>query len=253
MTPSASRVANRFELAHWNLDGLTRGEPVTLYHGTTRQFQSFSLEQSRTELVNKFYGSGIFLTPSRKIAWDYAYANRNIGFDPEVITDLKRVNANAGKFLEALCKGGRDVWEDYTPATLGVPPEQFAGALERHFGGLDANGISDLAAYVIGSKVEPLGGNEPVHIFNQSTGMPSWTYDLLDQLRIDSKKYRPKVYTVSVTVSNPLVTASKSAARSAKSKGYDCVVFYGADLVGGHVPEVAVYNPHDVHVTHVEV
>jgi hypothetical protein len=30
------------------------------------------------------------------------------------------------------------------------------------------------------------------------------------------------------------------------------VVFFGADLVGG-VPEVAVFNPHDVRISRVEV
>lgn len=252
MTPNASKVADRFELQHHGLDGLERGEAVTLYHGTVRQFDAFDMAKTRDELVNKFYGPGIFLTPSRKIAWDYAYANRNIGFDAEVIEDLKRVNANAGAFLAALVERGRDAWDAYTPEALGVAPEGFSDALERHFGGIDPNHVGDIAPYVVGSKDEPLGGGDPVNIFNASTGMPSWTYDVLDQVGVDSKKYRPKVYTVKVKVQNPLVTKSQSAARSARSKGYDSVVYFGPHLVQG-VPEVAVFNPRDVKVVRVEV
>jgi hypothetical protein len=69
---------------------------------------------------------------------------------------------------------------------------------------------------------------------------------------LNSKVYRPKVYTVSVTATKLLVTKNKSQASKARAKGFDCVVYHGTDLVGG-VPEVAVFDPRAVKVRKVEV
>lgn len=261
MAYSYDRTARTLALAEWGLEGMTEGRPVRLYHGTTRNFRTFSLERSRTELVEKFYGAGIFLTPSKRVADQYATANRNVGFDPEIIDDLKRRNPNAGAFLQALYDHGKDGWEKYwkdhgfwrenpPPGEGQLDSEGF----EKHLGGIDPNTLGDISGYIIGSKTKPLGSDDEgvINIFNQSTGAPDWLYDNLDQIGLDSTDYRPKVYTVEVTVKNPLITKSKSAARSARSKGYDSVIFYGADLVQG-VPEVAVFNPRDVRVTHVDV
>ena len=117
---------------------------------------------------------------------------------------------------------------------------------------MDANEIGDLAPWIIGSKVKKLGEGDPVNIFNMSSGMPGWVYDLLDTLGLDSKKYRPKVYTVTVKVDNPLVTDSKAEARKAKSMGYDSVIYYGSGTVD-NVPEVAVYDPSKVAIKNVQV
>ena len=156
--------------------------------------------------------------------------------------------------MQALYARGKDAWDDLTPQALGVEPgsDAYYKAIDEHIGHVDPNTIQDVVEYVIGSKVEPLGSGDPVNIFNMSTGLPDWVYKDLDSLGLDSKTYRPKVYTVSVTVHNPLITASKSEARAAKHKGYDSVVFYGSDLVKG-VPEVAVFDPNKVRIKHIEV
>jgi len=260
MQPSPRHVAARFlaqardlNLAEWGLDGLTKGQRVTLYHGTTRSFRAFDMQKSRTELVNRFYGAGIFLTPSKRVASDYADANRNIGFDSSLLDDLKRKNPKAAAFMRQLYERGNDAWDLWTPETLGVQREQFGDAMTRLAGGVDPNTLADVCRFVIGSKLtEEPRDDGFVNIFSQSTGMPAWAYDQLDEIGLDSNRYRPKIYTVSVVAKNTLVTASKSQAKSAKSKGYDCVVFYGADLVQG-VPEVAVFDAHAVTITHVEV
>jgi hypothetical protein len=194
------------------------------------------------------------------VAWKYANANRNIGLDPEVIQDLKQKNPAAGAFLQTLCDHGVDGWEAYwkdhgffrenpLPGEGQVDVESF----ERHLG-VDSNTLGDIAGYILGSRTKPLGADDEgvIDIFNQSTGMPDYIYDNLDEIGLDSSKYRPKVYTVSVTVSKPFVTANKSQARGARSKGYDSVVFYGSDLVDG-VPEVAVFNPQNVQIKSIEV
>jgi hypothetical protein len=246
------RIASKgLNLSHWGLEGLTKGESVTLYHGSTRLFKTFDLSKSRAELVDKYYGAGIFLVPSKRVAEDYANANRNIGFDPSIIDDLKRRNHAAGAFMDSLYRLGNDAWDQLTPEKLGVAPEAFSKAAEKFVGNVDPNTLADVTAYIIGSKKEPFRDDGPINIFNMSTGMPDWVYKNLDEIGLDSFVYRPKVYTVSVKVSNPLVTASKSQAKSARSKGYDSVVYYGSGIVSD-VPEVAVFNPSDVRVMHVE-
>lgn len=248
------RVAKRvFDPAQYDLDGLLKGESVTLYHGTTRSFKVFDLSKSRTDLVDRYYGSGVFLTPSKGVAEKYANANRNIGFDPEVIDDLKSVNPKAGAFMERLYALGDAAWDEFTPEALGVAPEGLWGAVQSYIGGLDPNTVADVTRFILGSKLKSsLSDDDSLSLFNQSTGMPGYMYDNLDELGIDSAKYRPKVYKVGVKVDKTLVTPSKSLAKSAKSKGYDAVIYHGTDLVGG-VPEVAVFNPKNVRVLGMEL
>ena len=233
------------------LQELVAGQPVLLYHGTTRNFRAFDLTKSRDDLVDGYYGSGIFLSPSKRVAEKYAEANRNIGFDPEIIDDLKRLNPLAGEFLGQLVAKGNDAWDDYFDMLREQGHEYPGNALEEYLG-MDPNRLGDIAGYVLGSKVKALGGDDGPSLFNQSTGAPSWLYDLLDEVGLDSSKYRPKVYTVAVVVHKPLVTSSQAQARRAKSKGFDSVVFFGSHLVDG-VPEVAVFSPRNTHIVKVEV
>lgn len=245
------------QLEIWGLEGLRTGAPVTLYHGTTALFRKFDLARSRDELVKNYYGNGIFLSPEKRIAAEYAQANRNIGFDPSIVADLKRRNAMAGRFLEILVKEGSDGWETawkefgYWNENPGPGEGKLDNAGFEKALGFDSNLIGDIADYVIGSASKPLG-DENENPFFRSIGAPSYIYDSLDQVGLDSKRYRPKVYTVVVSVSKPLVTKSQAAASKAKSKGFDSVFYYGPDLVQG-VPEVAVFRPQDVRIRHIEV
>lgn len=248
----ALRLAKKvFELSWYNLEGLATGQPVTLYHGSSRLFHKFDMGKSRNELVDNYYGAGIFLTPSKVIAERYANANRNIGFEPDLINDLKRKNKAAGGFMEDLYHRGIDAWDTVFAKAKAAYPELDPGIATDKYLGVDSNLVDDVCGYIIGSKIKPLGTDAPT-LFSQSSGAPDWLYDNLDTLGIDSSKYRPKVYTVVVTVRNPLITASKSQAKSARQKGFDSVVFYGSDLVSG-IPEVAVFNPSDVKIRNIEV
>lgn len=267
--PSYRRVAARFaaakkvpSLRELGLEGLGTGAPVTLYHGTSAAFSEFDIAKSRDELVNEFYGRGIFLTPSKSVAWKYANANRNMGLPVSVIDDLSQVNRNAGSFLRALYEKGHAGFEPYARAhgfwrDDPAPGEGMfdSGGFDRHLGGVDANTLIDISGHILGSskKSPPTDAlDEVFDLFSGSTGSPDWLYDNLDEVGLDSTKYRPKVLTVVVRVDNPLVTASKSEARKAPSKGYDSVVYYGSDLVGGEA-EVAIYDARKAKITHVEV
>ena len=248
--------AAALRLDHWDLQSLLTGEPVKLFHGTTASFSTFDISKSRMELVDKFYGHGIFLTPRKRVAWQYAEANRNMGFPPTIIDELKSVNRKAGDFLEALYREGSEAAFErlLSPQALGVEPgspEQSA-AMEHALGNVNGNDLDAVAEWIHGTKnVRERDQHDFVNIFDQSTGMPSWIYDTLDEIGLDSKKYRPKVYTAVVTVSNTLVTADKAQARAAQQHGYDAVVFYGEDLVGD-VPEVGVFDGRHVRIVDVE-
>ncbi len=246
----AVRLARGLTLEHWNLQGLVEGRIVLLYHGTTKTFSRFDMNKSRGDLVNKFYGKGIFLSPRKAVAGQYADANRNIGFDPSLVGELKRSNPGAGAFLEALVqKGHQKAWEDLETDLDLQNPDDWS-AWEATLRGVDPNRLSDLAPYILGSKDKPERGGSGL-IFDQSTGAPDWLYNSLDAVGLDSNQYRPKVYTVSVKVENTLVTDKASEAKKARSSGYDCVVYHGSNLVGG-VPEVAVFDANKIKILKVE-
>src|SRR3989344_1497624 len=163
-----TRVALRYlhskdlelQLRENHLQGLVEGEPTVLYHGTSRSFRAFDLSKSRDDLVvNDYYGVGIFLSPSKRVAEKYANANRNIGFDVEIIDDLKRTNPNAGGFLQRLVAVGNDAWEEYFDMLREQGHEYPGTALDEYLG-FDANSLGDLAGYVIGSKVKTLGHDD---------------------------------------------------------------------------------------------
>lgn len=255
------RARDELDLKWYGLEGLTDGSTVILYHGTTKQFDRFDVSKSREELVKDYYGGGIFLTPKEPIAWSYAHANRNIGFDTDLIDDLKRVNPNAGAFLEDLYKlGDEAAWDKLVYETLADHHGDGMGeAMDRYFGRADPNRIGDLAPYIIGSKSKAVGASDELSEImgimggGQSTGAPHWVYDTLDDIGLDGDKYRPKVYTVAVKgIHNPLITTKLSEARRARSKGYDAVVYHGSEAVRG-VPEVAIFDPRKVKILRVEV
>ncbi len=255
------KTAKGFNPAHHGLDGLLRGEPATLFHGTTANFKAFDMAHSRDELVDQFYGKALFFTPSKHVAERYANANRNMGLPKSVLSDLKRANPHAGAFLQTLYDMGSEAWETFArdqgfwdddpPPGVG----KFDSVEFERYLGVDGNTLMDISQHILGTKYnarDPDELEELMDIFNPSTGSPDWVYSNLDEVGLDSEAYRPKVYTVVVKVENTLVTASKSEARRARSKGYDSVLYHGADLVGG-VPEVAVYDPRRVRILRVEV
>jgi hypothetical protein len=241
-------------LKYSGLQPLVDGKPVKLYHGTTKSFRKFDLAKSRPELVKNYYGVGLFFTPSKRVAWKYADANRNIGFDPSIIDELKRVHRNAGNFLELLFKKGFEAgWKVLTDRLMKEHGPPIGEPMDEYFGEVDPNDLNDVAPWIIGSKYNSgRSSDEFVNIFSTSTGLPDHVYDTLDKLGLDSKKYRPKVYTVTVTAKNVLVTKSKAKAKTARKKGYDCVIFYGSDLVDQE-PEVAVFNPNNIRITKVDI
>lgn len=247
------------DLAYYGLDGIVRGEPTILYHGTTASFRTFDASKSRKELVDNFYGDGIFLTPSEAVARKYANANRNAGLPESIIADYARVNPSAAAFMRALYMHGMDGWELFARERgfMNDRPMRGEGQFDtagfEKYIGVDGNDIADVAKYIVGSaSVEAPSEQTLFDVFHQSTGAPSWLYDSIDRIGMDSSAYRPKVYTAIVRVKHTLVTASKAAAKRARRNGYDSVIFYGDDIVDG-VPEIAVYDNGNVEIIGVEL
>lgn len=238
---SRERVASA-ALNLQELKDLIGGLTVTLFHGTTAEFTKFDLSYAREDLVDQFYGRGIFLTPSRSVASRYARANRNYGLPKSLLTDLP---PKVRPLMLAFYEHGRDGWNLYTEST-GLDFSDIKEAI-----GVDPNDIADIAGYIEGSKYELFGSDDSLSLFNESTGRPGWVLDSLAKIGVDPRPYTPKVYTVTASCENPLVTRSKSEARSAPSRGYDCTIFHGPDLVGG-VPEVVFYDPSRVKIIGVD-
>jgi len=249
------KKSHDFDLGQYNLANIDKGSAVTAYHGTTSYFDSFDESKARRELVDKFYGPGLFFTTSKKAARSYANANRNIGFPTTVIDDLKKINPEAGNLMQNLYENG---WGDfYKKVEEGVEekgPEIFWQDMNNLMQGLDINDIADVCRNIIGSKIKTESANEePINIFNMSTGMPAYVYNLLDDIGIDSFKYRPKVYTVEISgIKNPLITSDQEEARHARELGHDAIIYYGPNIVGGH-PEVAVFDPNKISIKDIEL
>lgn len=249
------------QLGYFGLDEFVKGSPIVLYHGTTTSFSSFDIDKSRKNLVDKYTGIGIFLTPSKKIAWKYAMSSRNKGLPVGVIDDVKKANPHAGEFLEMLYKHGQRGWELFwkEKGFLRDNPGEGAGELDteafRAYLNVDANSLMDVATFIEGSSYEASGSEESslLDLFSGTPqGAPDWLFDELDSLGVDSTKYKPKVYKVSTQASHVLVTGDKEEAKRAFSLGYDAFVFMGEDLVDG-VPEVAIRDGSQVNILDVEV
>jgi hypothetical protein len=95
-----------------DLSGLAIGQPTTLYHGTTASFREFDPAKCRRDLVDSYYGAGIFLTPSWDVAARYAWAARNAHLPASILDDLEARNGPAGRFFRLLhARHGPEVWE----------------------------------------------------------------------------------------------------------------------------------------------
>ena len=252
-------------LDSYGLDDLIRTGSGKLYHGTNRQFKRFDMAYIRHDLINRFYKApGIFLTPRRATAEQYADAARNAMVPAVVVADLVRTNRGAGEVLTRLVGEGRDAWDGLrAEAKAAFPDATYFEAMEMMTGGVDQNTLMDLAKHIEGTRYTDAPEENSLFEATNSlfalwgsaapTSTPVWVFDALDRLGLDSSEYRPKVYTVEVSgLDRVLVTRSKAEAGKAKAKGYDAVVFCGSDLVDG-VPEVVVFDPSNVRVTKVDL
>lgn len=249
-----SRARESFDIERFVKQGVG-----VFYHGTTSMFSSFDPAYIRAQ-SNMKVGSGIYLTPDKHIALGYATGARNAVLPARVVDDLERVNPAAGKFLRLLVQRGNEsrvdvpVWDEfYALAKKSYPNESDFDAVERMIG-TDPNHLLDISQHVAGSRTAQRQEDSLFSLWGIGgpSGVPWYVYDYLDQLGVDSKVYRPKVYTLLVSgVRNVLVTGDGDVGRRARAQGHDAVVYTGQDVEDG-VPEVVVFDPSRVRVVDVE-
>lgn len=240
------RKANADIISNAGLDGLREGRSVTLYHGTTRLFRRFTLEAMSDEQTDSKFqrGAGIFFAVSQRVAQGYATGNRNWGLSSTVVDDLKRKNRAAGALLEELVKKGSKGWAAYLEAT-GLEFDALSEALHID----DLNDLNDIASYVEGSAFGASDSSTLSEMFGMGgVGMPDDTYDALDRVGLNSRTYRPKVYTVAVTCHNAGLIVNPSQAKRARQQGHDCVVYDGEAGI-----EVIVFDPKRIRIQKVDV
>lgn len=238
------------ELDYYKLTPLLEGKSIIAYHGTTAYFKKFDISQSKRELNNKYYGDGIFFTTDKNVAQKYANANRNIGFPISIIKDLKTKNKEAGDFLYDLWKYGNDTWE----LPKYQKPNKFGGigTFADGFNGIDANDLADIAEYIIGTKLKRGStNNDFINIFDTSTGMPYYMYELVEEIGLDKLKYYPKIYTVKLQSPKVVVASNKKEVDKAKKDKQDAVVYTGKDMVDD-IPEIAVFDANIIKILKVE-
>lgn len=231
---------DEYDLKYWNLNSFLQGGWTTLYHGTVASFDKFDMSYVRQELVDGFYGGGVFLTPSEEIAWEYAQANRNFGLPKSIIQDISRQHAEAGAFLSLVYKLG------YEKGWDALIQSGFDFAVDT-LNGFDPDSISELAPYIIGTK-EPVSLTST--IFGGALSIPDYIYDFIDDLGLNSTVYKPKVYVVLGKANRVLITDDMGEAKRAPAQGYDGVVYFGSATVRG-VPEVAIHNPKNIRILRV--
>lgn len=224
------------------------------YHGTTSMFSSFDPAYIRGQ-SNMKVGSGIYLTPDKDIARGYATGARNAMLPARVVDDLERVNPAAGQMLRLLVqRGNEEGWDEMVAlAKQSYPNGSGHDAVERMIG-IDPNHVFDISQHVVGSRTAQRQEESLFSLWGIGgpSGVPWYVYDYLDQLGVDSKVYRPKVYTLLVSgVRNVLVTGDSDVGRRARAQGHDAVVYTGSDVEDG-VPEVVVFDPSKVRVVDVE-
>ena len=230
---------DEYDLKYWNLDRFVQGNWTTLYHGTTANFDKFDMAYVRHELVDAFYGGGIFLTPDENLAWKYAQANRNFGLPKSIIEDVSKLHPEAGAFLNQLYTlGYKKGWEALLQSGY-----QYGDTLN----GFEPDDFKDLAPYIIGTK-EPVSLTST--IFGGALIMPDYVYDFIDQLGLDSTVYKPKVYVLLAKANKVLITDNMGKAKKAPSQGYDGIVYFGSAAVDG-TPEVAVHDPKNIKILRV--
>ena len=240
------------DLSLYNLDTLVRDGSGVLYHGTTRQFDSFDVGKLRQELVGKYYDArAVFLSPVYSVAERYAEARRNAELPATLVDDLAEISPDAGEVLRRLVAEGQAAWEGlFEEAVARYPdaPSPFE-ALEL-MAGVDPNTLMDISEHIEGSRYGK--SEEALTLFDLwgSTlkGTPDHIFKDIENVGLDADRYRPKVYTVAVSgLDRVLVTRSKAEAAKAKARGYDAIIWCGSDLVSG-VPEVAVLDHRKVRV-----
>jgi len=223
------------------INKFTQGEKITVYHGSNRKFDKFSIQKSRSDANASFQGDGIFFTTDREVAKQYAGASRNANFDKDILKEFRKIDKDLGQFAEDLYRIGDDAWENI-PLIKKIEGK-----------GFDVDSLSDITQWISGSKNKmPSGGGTAFEMFSNSPlSVPDHILEMAEKFGIKDNLLKPKLYTVEITGNNILVTSSQSAAKSALKNGYDACIYTGSGTVDS-VAEIIIYNKNAINIKSVK-
>ena len=241
---------------------LHSGNPITVYHGTTSDFKTFDAKYMREELLNlpQFIGTGFFFTVSKATAHTYADSGRNsaISYD-EVFPLLKEgLPSEVYQYADHLYHHG---WDDkLTDMMMEKAPSGMTRGEYLDSIGIDMNDVVDVVDAINGShgmsqaQVDARDAIFSIFSGSSSSGRGGVAYSL-ESLGINPDPILPKVLTCKVRANNVKLVRDLKEAKSARSEGYDAIIWYDVD--GGQLvndePEVVIFDANNIRVTDIEV
>lgn len=222
---------------------LLRGEKATFYHGTNTDFKKFDISKGKKFRNDKFWGHGIFLSPTIQTASRYAHANANNSLDVSVIDKAKKIDKGLGSFMYDLYKKGNSTWSDEKHSDF----KEYSYSSKWKFGDIDLNDISDLVQLIPDAqnakdyaKDDDNDYIEPMDLFGGSTSaLDTYSIDMLKELGLGD--YRPRILTVEVDPKKSDIFITNKQKDAKKSKADIIIVYDHKDLIDD-VAEVIIRN-----------
>lgn len=223
------------------------GRPLTLYHGTNRDFTVFDYNKNKTELNENYQGDGFFFTASKEVAEKYSRSNKNQNIDKDVfLKEVLQMYPDIYDFVNDLINlGYSKAWDNFFKIHK---PEDYL-EFEKKVG-VDLNTISDIAKNVDGYNYKADMVGEELSIENVFGLLKPQTLSIDDYIIDKMKEYgfttpRENVKEVHLYAMNILETNNREEARNAQKNGYDAVIYNGENTVDGE-PEYIVFNPNQI-------
>ncbi len=252
------------------------GQPLIIFHGTNRSFDSHDTNKHRTILNSKFQGDWICYTDNYQTAMKYMEAARNQCFDKDFFfEDLdsffnKRPLDGIEKYLSFLAKElvEKGFQHDVNPDTYesvackyiqennietNDPLFYFFRKLDVYseLYNFDINELSDILEFVECSKMN----NNPtlnLNFFHQTiVDIPSFAIDYLVENDFLNSIPKPRVISSHIKFSKCLKTNDREEAKNAKNLGYDLVIYNGEGCVDNS-PEYLILNPEQIEIIKID-
>ena len=241
---------------------LHSGKPITVYHGTTSDFEKFDGSYMREELLNQpqYVGKGFFFTLSYSVAEKYADSNRNSIIQYDEVFPLLKAHLPS-ELVEYASHYYHYGWDDDLNELLRdrKSDNQTRADYIDSFG-VDINTLfHDIVDSIKGSYSSTHRQrdtmNDVFNMFSQSSSSGrGYIAEDLESLGINADSLRPKVLTCVVRANNVKLVKDLKEAKSARREGYDAMVWVGGGNTHvGDEPEVVIFDPKNIRVVKKEV
>lgn len=215
---------------------LLEGKKAVFYHGTNVDFKKFDPNKAKKQRNDKFFGGGIFLTPTTSTASRYANANANNSLHISIIDKAKKIDKRLYAFMYDLYHKGNSTWRD-------PKHEDFIDKYE--FRDVNMNEIADLVNKIPDSQSEKdynKGDDnnmvDYMSLFSNTSSALDY-YEIENLMKLGLGDYRPRILSVEV---NPrggeiFITNNQKEARNTKAP---IVIVYSHDDLVDDVPEIII-------------